>query len=99
MPLPLIFDANEPTEWFFCFYNNCLVENSNTFKRVWLPHLSASASLSKFADTLKGVEAEISSLWSSLGFDNIMWVPNELFRDDMEAKGAIHCVTKELERE
>ncbi len=98
MPLPLIFDENNPDDWFFCFYNNCLVENTASFKRVWLPHISSSAGLTKFKESIECVEKKVQRLWKGLGFDNIMWVPNDLYKEDLKAGGAVHCFTKEIER-
>lgn len=98
MPLPLIFDSDAPDDWFFCFYNNCLVENAGDFKRVWLPYVSSTGTLSKYKNLLESVELKVQALWNGIGFINIMWVPNELYESDMHAKGAIHCITKEVTR-
>lgn len=96
-PIPMI-QLEEETDWCFGFYNNCIVEVSSTFEKVWLPLLSKSESLSAYREKLEKVEREWMQAWSRCGVksEEMVWIPYSLYKEDLRKRGSLHCLTKEI---
>ncbi|WP_413512211.1 hypothetical protein [Myroides odoratus] len=92
-PLPLVYvdDPNEKIRvWYFATSNNCLVENTNDTKTVWLP----TYGYGNWKELSKTDEAN-KIIWEKLNFKVIFL---EDFHPFTENLGAVHCIKKYLNR-
>ena len=91
-PLPLTY-ADFPSEkrryWYFATANNALVEVSNN-KRVWLPTYGYGAQ-----QHLRATDARNKRIWEDLGFEVDLLTDFNPFASNL---GAVHCITKYLQR-
>ena len=82
--------------WFFAFYNNCLVEismkNDKVVKRIWLPTFGTDEA----GTFLKHYDKDNQQIWESLGFD-VHPVGNYIL--SALKQGGLHCSLKCIERQ
>lgn len=90
-PVPVV----ENHEYYTCFYNNCLVEVTESTKKVWIP--SFAAGKEKWKRALAPFDKANQNLWKSLGF-NAMLIYADFHNLCEQGNGALHCITNELIR-
>lgn len=90
-PVPVV----ENHEYYTCFYNNCLVEVTETTKKVWIP--SFATGKEKWKKALMSYDKVNQNLWKSLGF-NAMLIYADFHNLCEQGNGALHCITNELIR-
>ncbi|WP_298418602.1 hypothetical protein [uncultured Kordia sp.] len=92
-PLPLVYIDDESKKervWYFATSNNCLVENTKHNKTVWLPTYG-------HGNWKRLVRTDLANakIWQRLGYKVKML---EDFHPFTENLGAVHCISKYLER-
>jgi len=92
-PIPLVYVDDESKKervWYFATSNNCLVENTKHSKTVWLPTYG-------HGNWKRLVRTDLANakIWQRLGYKVKML---EDFHPFTENLGAVHCISKYLER-
>lgn len=88
-PVPCLGDKSNKK---FAFYNNCIVENCNESKTVWLPDFV----LESDNEGIIPYQIDNVNKWEEIGFKVRLIVAD--FTNFAEAQGALHCMTKDLRR-
>jgi hypothetical protein len=83
-------------KWMYLCYNNCLVENTDLKKTVWLPCYQCSLELDAVKCRVKDIQDFNEQLWKALGFD-VKFIQADFVKVTLE-RGSLHCLTKELNR-
>lgn len=91
-PIPLISEYPSDPNYYAGFYNNCLVENSDQKKTVFIPSYATGQWKSK----LKYFDLINKQIWDRLGFEVELIKAD--FHEASKNKGALHCLTHELLR-
>ncbi|MEM7105344.1 MAG: hypothetical protein AAF502_19555 [Bacteroidota bacterium] len=90
-PMPKVKGDDGTIFDYHAYYNNCLVQiDEEHGKKVWLPQYGSD----KFP-ALREYDQENQKIWKDLGFDP---VPLTDFNDLSSQFGAVHCISKDLER-
>ncbi|WP_025677231.1 hypothetical protein [Paenibacillus polymyxa] len=92
-PLPLAYFDDKETktrQWYFCTYNNALVERTPTSKKVWLPTFGYGE-----WGELQKTDLENKTLWESMGYQVIQITDCHVLASNL---GVLHCIKKYLER-
>ncbi|MFM9947822.1 MAG: hypothetical protein ACKV1O_07795 [Saprospiraceae bacterium] len=90
-PVPLVKNNIE----YPCFYNNCLVEVTETIKNVWIP--SFATGKEGWKKKLMPYDKANQRLWEKIGFKAIL-IKSDFHNLCEYGKGALHCITNELIR-
>jgi hypothetical protein len=93
-PLPLIYMDDEKEKernWHFATYNNCMVENDNDSKKVWMPTYGHGN-----WKELERLDQINKKILEDQGFEVILLGD---FHPFVENSGSLHCIKKYLSRE
>ncbi|HEX2274315.1 MAG TPA: hypothetical protein VHG90_10635, partial [Acidimicrobiales bacterium] len=92
-PLPRVY-VDYPDErlrqWYFATSNNCLVEITESSRRVWLPTYGHGP-----WTALRATDEANKRIWEGLGFDVVQLGDFHYFAQNL---GSLHCIKKYLER-
>lgn len=91
-PIPLISEHQDDANYYAGFYNNCLVENSDQKRTVFIPSYATGQWKSK----LEYFDRINYQIWDRLGFE-VKLIKADFHKASNE-KGALHCLTHELLR-
>ena len=92
-PLPRVyvdFPNERLRQWYFATSNNCLVEITETAKRVWLPTYGHGP-----WEALAATDEANRAIWEGLGFEVTQLGDYHYFAQNL---GALHCIKKYLRR-
>ena len=92
-PLPRVYvdyPDDRVRQWYFATSNNCLVEITDTAKRVWLPTYGHGP-----WRALQATDGANRVIWEGLGFDVVQLGDYNVFAQNL---GAVHCIKKYLLR-
>ncbi|MFN2502650.1 MAG: hypothetical protein ABR540_00135 [Acidimicrobiales bacterium] len=92
-PLPRVYVDDPRTRtrrWYFATSNNCLVEITDTSKRVWLPTYGHGP-----WEALRATDDANRAIWEELGFEVTQLGDFHYFAQNL---GALHCIKKYLAR-
>jgi hypothetical protein len=77
-------------QWYFATSNNCLVEITDTSKRVWLPTYGHGP-----WRALAATDEASREIWEELGFEVVQLGDFHPFAQNL---GSLHCIKKYLAR-
>ncbi|MEM1137316.1 MAG: hypothetical protein AAGI07_15870 [Bacteroidota bacterium] len=91
--IPVVENSNH--EEYTCFYNNCLVEVTDSSNKVWIP--SFGTGIEEWKKELESFDSLNMDLWKQLGFEAYL-IESDFHNLCENGRGALHCITNEMIR-